>query len=864
MSTDRTERMRRKKGFVWIGKPKSDGKTKRRCNQHYEGFHLPETGSIKVGDHVFVEGEDEESFIARVEDLFDNGQEHTDDPRRARVQWYMRPSELPANIAKKLPSIHPQEIFEYRVSKGGLTSVEIDAETITGKCLVEEEAVDCVSQTRKERQGLEVFFVRYSIAGNTVTPLIQPESESESEVEEEVEEEEEQSEDGEEDDEEEEEEEEEEVVKPQREKKRGKENTNPKDMGSFPARRNQFFSPEEIWEMFSSDDDASPWRQPKTQKGTTAPRPRGRPPKKVAEGSAQKRLLMPNTRVNLSLLKPHLSKAAMLEERDEKPRGRGASGRLTKLKTPSRDSSTESGRGRSKSTSKKSKLTLPSTPVQKKTRVSQVPQTVGGRGSRLSKGASTRKTKSCIKSVPMPRDSNKSTPRRRKLTFEPKEDEDPSDEDDDDDDDDYDIKLTLKKRKMSASQEATPKAQVGRKKKFSRKDATPGIHSRATPCKTPSRPLEHARVRLHVSAVPDSLPCRDQEFADIYAFVKSKLLDGTGGCMYISGVPGTGKTATVMEVLHWLRKDVEADDVPKFKCVEINGMRLTSPHQAYVEIIKSLTGKKATPEHAATLLDKLFSSNKASKVPTVLVVDELDLLWTRKQGVLYSIFDWPTRPNAQLIVVAIANTMDLPERIMMNRVASRLGLTRMTFQPYTYKQLQEIVESRLRGIDAFQPDAVQLAARKVAAISGDARRALDICRRATEIAEVAAGKDKKKAVVGMAQVNAAVTEMFCSPKIMAMRLASEQEQIFLRAVISEFRQSGLEEATFAEILQQHVSLCRIEGLQPPTVSDVWGVCKRLASTRLLLLEASTNELGQRVRLNVSQDDVRYALDSRNQ
>lgn len=36
-------------------------------------------------------------------------------------------------------------------------------------------------------------------------------------------------------------------------------------------------------------------------------------------------------------------------------------------------------------------------------------------------------------------------------------------------------------------------------------------------------------VRLHVSAVPSSLPCRDKEFTDIYNFVEGKLLDGTGG-----------------------------------------------------------------------------------------------------------------------------------------------------------------------------------------------------------------------------------------------------------------------------------------------------------------------------------------------
>ena len=34
---------------------------------------------------------------------------------------------------------------------------------------------------------------------------------------------------------------------------------------------------------------------------------------------------------------------------------------------------------------------------------------------------------------------------------------------------------------------------------------------------------------LHVSAVPHCLPCRETEFADVYAFVEDKLNDGTGG-----------------------------------------------------------------------------------------------------------------------------------------------------------------------------------------------------------------------------------------------------------------------------------------------------------------------------------------------
>ena len=56
-------------------------------------------------------------------------------------------------------------------------------------------------------------------------------------------------------------------------------------------------------------------------------------------------------------------------------------------------------------------------------------------------------------------------------------------------------------------------------------------------------------------------------------------------CMYISGVPGTGKTATVHEVIRRLKSDY-SDMVPYFKFIELNGMKLTDPNQAYCTILK--------------------------------------------------------------------------------------------------------------------------------------------------------------------------------------------------------------------------------------------------------------------------------------
>ena len=63
--------------------------------------------------------------------------------------------------------------------------------------------------------------------------------------------------------------------------------------------------------------------------------------------------------------------------------------------------------------------------------------------------------------------------------------------------------------------------------------------------------------------------------------------------MYISGVPGTGKTATVHEVIRSIEEAQEEsqDDLPEFTFVEINGMKLTEPAQAYSTFLKVSTVK---------------------------------------------------------------------------------------------------------------------------------------------------------------------------------------------------------------------------------------------------------------------------------
>ncbi|RCI04432.1 Origin recognition complex, subunit 1 [Rhizopus stolonifer] len=366
---------------------------------------------------------------------------------------------------------------------------------------------------------------------------------------------------------------------------------------------------------------------------------------------------------------------------------------------------------------------------------------------------------------------------------------------------------------------------------------------------------ELARERLHVSSVPDSLPCREDEFFTIMGYVESAIQEATGACVYISGVPGTGKTATTLEVIRHLQHQAEVEKtIPEFDFVEINGMKLTDPNQAYSILWECMDQQKKryTAAHALQLLEAKFSKQNQDQKTTVVLMDELDLLVTKKQTVMYNFFDWPSRPRSKLIVIAIANTMDLPERIMSNKVASRMGLTRITFEAYRYDQLYQIVQSRLEGIDAFAKEAVEFAARKVSAVSGDARRALDICRRAVEIVETKLA-DQKHVTISI--VDQAIKEMFTSPSVAFIQSCSLHQKIFLVACMHRSRAIGLAEVEFGDVAHYHVQTCKWHNIEPPNTSDLMRVCESLGQTRALMMENGRMDICMRLSLNLVEQDI---------
>lgn len=372
--------------------------------------------------------------------------------------------------------------------------------------------------------------------------------------------------------------------------------------------------------------------------------------------------------------------------------------------------------------------------------------------------------------------------------------------------------------------------------------------------------LGQASTRLDINSVPDSLPCRESEYQNIFNFIEDKLNHNTGGCLYISGVPGTGKTATTQEVIAAIRKEVEEENLPKFKYVELNGMRMTRPKQAYAAIWSQLTGEKRTADHASELLEEKFESRRM-KEPILMLVDELDQLMTRKQDVLYRILDWPQR--SKIIVLAIANTFDLPERVMQRRVQSRLGLSRETFSPYTFHQLEEIIKSRLgKNLSRlFEESGIAFIARKVASLSGDARRALEICRQAVEQSMIRyeQTKDPSSVYIRLKDVIKAVEAISCNPAIKLMQTAPLLAKVFLRGVVASFRSSGIEEASCEEVIEHCFAICHVDGHKKPNYNELLRSANWLETSSFILTDNLGHGIHAKVRLNISPEDILFAL-----
>lgn len=345
---------------------------------------------------------------------------------------------------------------------------------------------------------------------------------------------------------------------------------------------------------------------------------------------------------------------------------------------------------------------------------------------------------------------------------------------------------------------------------------------------TSSEAFKQLKEKLHTSTRIDSLPCREDEFTTLLMTLETAIREETGCSIYVSGTPGTGKTATIREVIASLKEIVSYDGIREFDFFEINCLKLLTPNSAYEKFWEYLSGIKVTPTNAALLLEEYFARDAPDpdRKPLVVLMDELDQIVTKNQNVMYNFFNWPTYTHSKLIIIAVANTMDLPERLLSNKISSRLGLRRIQFVGYSYEQLGEIIRNRLELLTEknkrrvkVSPDAVGFASRKVASVSGDARRALIICRRAVEIAEEEylatipqnseVPENDEGYSIQISHISKAINETTNTPLTNLLGALSFASKLILVSVILRTRRTGLAENTLGDICDEMKNTLRL-------------------------------------------------------
>lgn len=383
--------------------------------------------------------------------------------------------------------------------------------------------------------------------------------------------------------------------------------------------------------------------------------------------------------------------------------------------------------------------------------------------------------------------------------------------------------------------------------------------------------LSLSQASIAIEDERSSLIGREKEQEKVARFLRSAIKgvntnlkeQASKFSLFIAGPPGVGKTATVRSVIATLRQEQSEGRFPQFQFISLNGMEMRHPFDAYVRLWEALSPsqEKCAPGEAAARLELHFAGDDEQSVgngqtrmsnrdAVVLLIDEMDYLVTKKETVLYNLFDWPTRSqngSSQLIVIGISNTLNLPERLHP-RVQSRLGNERCIYRAYKEEDSVKIFKAKVPQYSSlFREDAVRFAAKKMAANSGDLRRFFQLTKIALEnlLSDVSYGRRKHSTDDGLIKIDdiqKASREMFDTIISKAISHATSFEALLFVSLASLKRKSGCELGGFEvkDVLVKMSGVASAFGddayLPAPTYQELLDMLNRLNEASIITLQ----------------------------
>ena len=250
---------------------------------------------------------------------------------------------------------------------------------------------------------------------------------------------------------------------------------------------------------------------------------------------------------------------------------------------------------------------------------------------------------------------------------------------------------------------------------------------------------------LHYTYMPDTILHRDSEQERVTQSLIPILKHSRPSNLLVYGKPGTGKTLVVKKILSKIQLRVEKSKFP-IKLIYANSKEETTLYGLLVSFGRQLgLNEKELPSTGLAISEvfkRLLRIIDSNQLNAIFVIDEIDylahLISKTGKDILYQL----TRANERLTkgsltLVGISNDLTFKERLDP-RVLSTLGEEEIVFTNYSVEQIRKILEGRIDQAlvkNSIEEAALNLCSAMAGREHGDARRAIDLLRVASEIAE---------------------------------------------------------------------------------------------------------------------------------